>query len=95
MRRIAPQREKLEFEGFVKEAIPYEERRGLQFVFRRGSPLDPKALRMVAAENAGSIILVGDESRCAGAPRPAGTCSSLAAHMGASARCSACDPSGT
>lgn len=32
----------------------------LQFVFRQGSPLDPAALRMVAAADAQHIIVCGD-----------------------------------
>ena len=32
----------------------------LQFVFRQGSPLDPAALRLVAAQDARAIIVSGD-----------------------------------
>ena len=58
-----PQREKLEVEALMREAIQPEQRNGLLFVFRRGSPLDPQALRMVAADQARTIIICGDYSR--------------------------------
>ena len=47
----------------MREAIQPEQRNGLLFVFRRGSPLDPQALRMVAADQARTIIICGDYSR--------------------------------
>eukprot|EP00887_Chlorella_sp_A99_P004191 scaffold23.g4191.t1 len=40
-----------------------EDRYGVQFVFRQGSPLDPAALKMVAATEAKAIILNSNSSR--------------------------------
>ena len=39
------------------QAIPEPFRYGSQFVFRIGSPLDPAALRLVAASDAASVVL--------------------------------------
>ena len=50
-------------ESIFAEAIPPAERCGTRFVFRQGSPLDPAALRLVAAQRANAVILTGDYSR--------------------------------
>eukprot|EP00887_Chlorella_sp_A99_P005557 scaffold1.g5557.t1 len=60
---LTEHREKLEMEGIFRESIPQEERAGMQIVFRQGSPLNPAALRMVAATSAKAVILSGDYSR--------------------------------
>eukprot|EP00887_Chlorella_sp_A99_P007502 scaffold2.g7502.t1 len=59
---LTEQREKLEMERIFRDAIKKEKRHGVQFVFRQGSPLDPSALRMVAATDARSVIVSADYS---------------------------------
>ncbi|KAK9843129.1 hypothetical protein WJX74_007389 [Apatococcus lobatus] len=56
-------REKLEMEATFRRVIPESKRLGTQFVFRQGSCLVPDDLRMVAAAEAGSTIIVSDSSR--------------------------------
>lgn len=58
-------REKLEMEATFRRVIPESKRLGTQFVFRQGSCLVPDDLRMVAASDAGSTIIVSDSSRYA------------------------------
>ena len=58
-------REKLEMEATFRRVIPESKRLGTQFVFRQGSCLVPDDLRMVAASEAGSTIIVSDSSRYA------------------------------
>lgn len=60
---LTQQREKLEMESIFRDSIPQEDRYGVQFVFRQGSPLDPAALKMVAATEAKAIILNSNSSR--------------------------------
>ncbi len=57
-------REKLEMEATFRRVIPESKRHKTQFVFRQGSCLVPDDLRMVAASDAGSTIIVSDSSRC-------------------------------
>lgn len=60
---LTQQRGKLEMEQLFREVVPEEHRFGTRFVFRQGSPLDPASLRMVAASDARSIIVCGDNSK--------------------------------
>jgi hypothetical protein len=54
------QGDKLEMEKLFKQVMPERVRYGTQLVFRNGSPLDPAALRMVAATDAASVVLCSD-----------------------------------
>jgi hypothetical protein len=54
-------------EALYQSAVPPDQRHGMRFVFRQGSPLDPGALRQVAATRARAIIVCGDSARCEGA----------------------------
>ncbi|KAK9866656.1 hypothetical protein WJX84_009216 [Apatococcus fuscideae] len=60
---VMTNREKLEMEATFRRVIPESKRLGTQFVFRQGSCLVPDDLRMVAASDAGSTIIVSDSSR--------------------------------
>ena len=53
-------------ESVFRDVSPPSKRRNTQFVFRQGSPLDPAALRMVAAAKARTVIIAGDHSRFGG-----------------------------
>jgi hypothetical protein len=57
---LAQHRGKLEMEQLFREALPEESRYGTRFVFRQGSPLDPVALKMVAAPDSRRIIVCSD-----------------------------------
>jgi len=54
---------KLEMEALAEAQVPPGARHGSRFVFRQGSPLNPKHLDMVAARDAGTTIIVSDASR--------------------------------
>lgn len=53
-------RDKLEMESVMKRALPYNNRKGTQMVFRCGHPLDPADLRAVSVTTASAIIISGD-----------------------------------
>ena len=66
---VMSRRPKLEMEETYRTIIPEADRLGTRFVFRQGSPLVPDNLRRVAATTASSLIVIGDSSRSALAPK--------------------------
>ncbi|PRW58011.1 hypothetical protein C2E21_3586 [Chlorella sorokiniana] len=60
---LTQHRGKLEMEELFREVVPLQQRFGTKFVFRQGSPLDPVALRNVAAADARRIIVCSDHSK--------------------------------
>mmetsp|Transcript_30448 Transcript_30448/g.72452 ORF Transcript_30448/g.72452 Transcript_30448/m.72452 type:complete len:898 (+) Transcript_30448:202-2895(+) len=53
---------KLRMESLFARYIPEKRRYGTKFVFRQGSPLLPDNLRIVAAKDAGTTVIVSDAS---------------------------------
>jgi hypothetical protein len=62
---VMTQRSKLDMEETFKRCLPQSQRCGANLVFRKGSPLLPSDLEMVAAHNAAATIVVSDQSRSA------------------------------
>lgn len=60
---VMTQRQKLEMEALLWRCLPAAKRFGTKIVIRQGSPLIPSDLKMVAACQAASTIIVSDHSR--------------------------------
>lgn len=62
---VMTQRSKLDMEEMFRRCLPQSQRFGTNLVFRKGSPLLPSDLEMVAAHSAAATIVVSDQSRSA------------------------------
>lgn len=62
---VMTQSSKLDMEEMFRRCLPQSQRFGTNLVFRKGSPLLPSDLEMVAAHSAAATIVVSDQSRSA------------------------------